>query len=278
MSNTNPQTSDPRKLCIPWQTWKNLVKEHGGRSTPSSPQQQTNKTASTSFPGFNIPVSVNPPSPSTTSKKQPSSSANKPSLPPGIVLDENGKPCKICNSWQTWAKIAKKQDSGKTAGAKSGAAGMATGMFGAALGTGASTTTTTTPAKPVETEETSSEPERPPDCPPDVAELGRATWTFLHTTAAYYPATATPAQQTSMRAFIAALGDFYPCSWCATDFREKMRQAGGVRDVDVSGRDGLEKWFCDRHNEVNRKLGKQVFDCRKVGERWRDGPDDGRCD
>lgn len=27
---------------------------------------------------------------------------------PGIVLDENGKPCKVCNSWQTWTKATKK--------------------------------------------------------------------------------------------------------------------------------------------------------------------------
>ncbi|GAV98642.1 mitochondrial FAD-linked sulfhydryl oxidase ERV1 [Lentinula edodes] len=27
----------------------------------------------------------------------------------------------------------------------------------------------------------------PTNCPPDSEELGHATWTFLHTTAAYYP-------------------------------------------------------------------------------------------
>jgi FAD-linked sulfhydryl oxidase len=47
---------------------------------------------------------------------------------------------------------------------------------------------------------------------------------------------------------------------------------------DVSGRRGLGRWLCERHNEVNERLGKERFDCGKVDERWRDGPGDGSCD
>lgn len=46
----------------------------------------------------------------------------------------------------------------------------------------------------------------------------------------------------------------------------------------VKGRASLEKWMCDVHNEVNGRLGKSIFDCGKVGERWREGWKDGRCD
>lgn len=34
------------------------------------------------------------------------------------------------------------------------------------------------------------------------------------------------------------------------------------------GREGLGRWMCEAHNEVNRKLGKEGFDCRRVEERW----------
>ena len=35
----------------------------------------------------------------------------------------------------------------------------------------------------------------------------------------------------------------------------------------------------DRGMELlHKKIGKEEFDCRKVFERWRDGPSDGRCD
>jgi FAD-linked sulfhydryl oxidase len=33
----------------------------------------------------------------------------------------------------------------------------------------------------------------------------------------------------------------------------------------------LSKWFCEQHNVVNRKLGKDEFDCEKVFERWKMG-------
>lgn len=40
----------------------------------------------------------------------------------------------------------------------------------------------------------------------------------------------------------------------------------------------LSKWFCDVHNEVNVRLGKDKFDCSRVLERWKDGWKDGSCD
>ena len=36
--------------------------------------------------------------------------------------------------------------------------------------------------------------------------------------------------------------------------------------------------MCEAHNRVNLKLGKKLFDCNKVMERWYDGWSDGSCD
>lgn len=49
-------------------------------------------------------------------------------------------------------------------------------------------------------------------------------------------------------------------------------------DEVVKERGKLENWLCGVHNEVNERLGKEPFDCGTVGERWRDGWKDGRCD
>ena len=47
----------------------------------------------------------------------------------------------------------------------------------------------------------------------------------------------------------------------------------------VEGREGLGRWMCEAHNEVNQKLGKGEFDCGRWGERWigGEGAGDGRC-
>ncbi|KAF7365547.1 Sulfhydryl oxidase [Mycena venus] len=161
-------------------------------------------------------------------------------LPPGMVIGPDGKPCKACTSgaaFRSWGKTA---------------------LAGAAAATTSTTSKTTSPTQ----------------CPPDKDQLGRATWTFLHTTAAYYPAQPTPAQRSQMLSLIHALPALYPCTHCAVDFGESVAR----HPPDVSGRAGLSRWFCERHNEVNEKLGKEVFDCAKTDERWKEGPKDGSCD
>jgi len=114
------------------------------------------------------------------------------------------------------------------------------------------------------------------DCPADTALLGRSTWTFLHTTAAYYPVKAPPQAQQNMMSLLSSLSLLYPCVPCAEDFQEKVKE----NPPDVSGREALSRWLCERHNEVNEKLGKEKFGCdwSNLNGRWRDGPADGHCD
>ncbi|XP_063229056.1 uncharacterized protein LOC134534508 [Bacillus rossius redtenbacheri] len=60
-------------------------------------------------------------------------------------------------------------------------------------------------------------------CPLDKDELGRNTWSFLHTMAAYYPDAPSPEQQTDVRQFFSAFSRLYPCSFCAEDLQEVCR-------------------------------------------------------
>jgi FAD-linked sulfhydryl oxidase len=61
-----------------------------------------------------------------------------------------------------------------------------------------------------------------------------------------------------MLSLLLSLPMLYPCSHCASDFGKDLEK----NKPDVSGRAGLSRWLCERHNEVNKKLGKEVWDCR----------------
>jgi FAD-linked sulfhydryl oxidase len=114
----------------------------------------------------------------------------------------------------------------------------------------------------------------PSDCPPDVEQLGRSTWTLLHTMTAAYPKRPSLTQQSETKQFISLFGKMYPCWSCADDFRSWMKDGNEPR---VSNRDEFGRWMCEAHNAVNVKLGKKSFDCDKWEERWRTGWKDGRC-
>jgi len=112
------------------------------------------------------------------------------------------------------------------------------------------------------------------ECPLDSELLGRNTWSFLHTMAAYYPERPNPEQQTNMASFISLFSQFYPCHKCAAHLREELK----TNKPDSSSNRNLSQWFCELHNNVNVRLGKPEFDCSKVLERWRDGWEDKSCD
>ncbi|KAK7700487.1 Flavin-linked sulfhydryl oxidase of the mitochondrial IMS [Diaporthe eres] len=165
-------------------------------------------------------------------------------LPPGVVLGPDGKPCRACSSKTAFSALAKSM---KAPGS----------------------TASTTPSK------TSTVTTAPPtDCPADVETLGRSTWTLLHSIAATYPTTPNSSQQNDLVSFVRLFSRLYPCWVCADDFQGYIEKD----PVKAGSRGEFGKWLCDAHNDVNKKLGKPVFDCSKWEERWRTGWKDGRCD
>lgn len=156
------------------------------------------------------------------------------------VIDDNHleKPCKACVDFKDWLKQG--------------------------------VTTTDAEQKPILEKQISINS----DCPLMRDDLGRASWSLLHTMAAYYPNKPKQEEQESMNQFISSFSKLFPCPECRTDFQEEIVKS----PPDLSSRLGLSTWMCQQHNIVNEKLGKSQFDCKKVLERWKDGPKDGRCD
>lgn len=102
-------------------------------------------------------------------------------------------------------------------------------------------------------------------CPPDSQELGRNTWTFLHTTAAYYSENPSPDDKIQMTNFINLFSKIYPCSHCAHHLQSYIKK----HPPTLNDNKELSLWFCDVHNQVNKLLGKPIFDCNLVFERWK---------
>ena len=106
-------------------------------------------------------------------------------------------------------------------------------------------------------------------CPLNKAQLGNHTWSFLHTTAAYYPNKPTNFDKTSMVNLIKNIGHFYPCKPCASDFRDDL-EIFPPKEY-VNSRVDLSKYFCMLHNRVSEKLGREeIFDCsiENLDKRW----------
>lgn len=94
------------------------------------------------------------------------------------------------------------------------------------------------------------------------AELGRASWKLFHTVLARFPDTPTLDEQDALRQYIHLFQRLYPCGECSNHFQKVLEKF----PPQVSSRSNAAVWGCHVHNEVNKSLGKEVWDCSNIGE------------
>eukprot|EP01038_Epipyxis_sp_PR26KG_P009466 gene9466-12753_t len=106
-------------------------------------------------------------------------------------------------------------------------------------------------------------------CPMDKSELGQSTWGLLHTIASVYPDVPTEDDRKQAFQLIEAISMLYPCPYCAADFRDNI----AIYPPKVDSHESFAIWCCERHNDVNKKLGKVTFPCniKLLDERWKYG-------
>ncbi|KAI4241920.1 MAG: hypothetical protein L6R40_004319 [Gallowayella cf. fulva] len=90
----------------------------------------------------------------------------------------------------------------------------------------------------------------------------RSAWRLLHTTMSSYPLHPTASEQSALSSYVHLFARLYPCGQCASHFQQILKKY----PPQVGGRKAAEMWGCTVHNEVNKSLGKERFDCARVGE------------
>ncbi|CAG7562863.1 unnamed protein product [Fusarium equiseti] len=94
------------------------------------------------------------------------------------------------------------------------------------------------------------------------AELGHATWKFLHTMMARFPDKPTKEDRIALETFMHLFARLYPCGQCAAHFRKLLAQY----PPQTSSRNAAAGWLCFAHNIVNERVHKPLFDCENIGD------------
>lgn len=94
------------------------------------------------------------------------------------------------------------------------------------------------------------------------AELGRATWKYFHTVMARFPDKPTADESAALKSYIHLFQRLYPCGECSQHFGQILDKF----PPQVSSRSAAAVWACHVHNEVNKSLEKEVFDCANIGD------------
>lgn len=99
------------------------------------------------------------------------------------------------------------------------------------------------------------------------AELGRAAWKVFHTILAQYPEHPTDHDRQTLTSYIHLFSRVYPCRECAEHFQVLLKRY----PPQVSSREHASQWGCHVHNQVNKRLGKEIFDCNEISDKYNCG-------
>jgi FAD-linked sulfhydryl oxidase len=88
---------------------------------------------------------------------------------------------------------------------------------------------------------------------------------------ARFPDTPTSSESTALRDYVYLFQRLYPCGECAEHFGVILQKF----PPQTSSRSAAAVWGCHVHNEVNKSLEKELFDCSNIGDFYDCGCADG---
>ncbi|CAO1633333.1 unnamed protein product [Jaminaea pallidilutea] len=200
-----------------------------------------------------------------------------------LVIGPDGKPCRSCSSKLAFAEAMR--------GAGTGGGSNAKSSLPTSSSSSSASPSSTAPIPAAAAVAATAASTGASDCPPDVEELGRSTWDFLHSVAAVYPESPSKEQRAALLSLLTSLPILYPCGACAEALTEdyQRRESSSLasststlaspapdsmtRQQATTDKDSAVRFMCSIHNDVNRRLGKKVWDCDDLAElkrRWED--------
>lgn len=79
---------------------------------------------------------------------------------------------------------------------------------------------------------------------------------------AKFPDRPTEEDSDALKSYIHLFARLYPCGDCARHFQKLLKKF----PPQVGSRSSAAVWACRVHNEVNKRLKKDQFDCSKIGD------------
>ncbi len=79
---------------------------------------------------------------------------------------------------------------------------------------------------------------------------------------ARFPEEPSAGDSLALKTYIQLFARLYPCGDCASHFQKLLERY----PPQTSGRNAAAGWACFVHNEVNKRLKKEQFDCNKIGD------------
>jgi len=79
---------------------------------------------------------------------------------------------------------------------------------------------------------------------------------------ARFPDKPTPDDSLALKSYIHLFARLYPCGDCARHFQQLLAKF----PPQTSSRNNAAGWACMVHNEVNKRLKKEEFNCQNIGD------------
>lgn len=101
----------------------------------------------------------------------------------------------------------------------------------------------------------------------DVRIWGPKAWDFMHTVTFAYPENnPSDLDKQNIIQFFQSIANNLPCKQCKFHFSKLLEEY----PIPAENRETLSKWLVDRHNDVNKRLGKPIYPYEFVIKKYQD--------